>query len=208
MKKRTIIAYVSLIIFVLITILILTNNISSFDNYIYKIISNMRCDFLDSFMKLITSIGNTIPVLIILLIIMINLNYKNRTILGTSMIITLIINQLIKYSIRRPRPPIEERLISQGGYSFPSGHSMMSMCLYGVIIYLVSQNIKDKKIRHLVISILVLLVLLIGLSRIYLRVHYPSDVLAGFLLTIFILISNITFINNLFRGNNNEDVHK
>ena len=119
------------------------------------------------------------------------------------MIVTLCINQIIKHLIKRPRPPVEERLITQNGYSFPSGHSMMALCLYGVLIYFVMTKVKDKKKKIFLVSILSLIILLIGLSRIYVRVHYPSDVAAGFLITISILVINITLINNYFRGNKN-----
>ena len=209
MNKRYIVFILSIISFITIMILLLTNNTVTFDKYIYNFISSFRCNSLDYIMKTITYIGNTIPVFIIIIILMMFLNNKNRILLGSSMVITLLINQTIKYIIRRPRPPIEERLITQGGYSFPSGHSMMSLCLYGVLIYLTWTNIKDKRIKFLIISLLSLLILLIGISRIYLRVHYPSDVIAGFLLTISILIINITIINDKFRGNiKDEDVHK
>lgn len=209
MNKKNIISILSLIGFVIITILVLTSNVSKFDKIIYSIIQSIRCPFLDTFMKTITFIGNTMPVIIILIILMMYLNNKNRILLGTSMIMTLIINQIIKYTIKRPRPPISERLISQGGYSYPSGHSMMALCLYGVLIYIVYKEVKNKKIKCLLISLLSLMILLIGISRIYVRVHYPSDVLGGFLLTISILIINITMINNKFRGKiKNEDGNK
>lgn len=209
MNKKYIISILSLIGFVTITILVLTSNVSGFDETIYNIVQSIRCPFLDTFMKTITFIGNTMPVIIILLILMMYLNNKNRFLLGTSMIMTLIINQTIKYTIKRPRPPVTERLISQGGYSYPSGHSMMALCLYGVLIYIVYKEVKNKKIKCLLISLLSLMILLIGISRIYVRVHYPSDVLGGFLLTISILVINITLINNIFRGKiKNEDGNK
>ena len=130
--------------------------------------------------------------------------YGYRYILGSSMIITLLINQGLKYIIQRPRPPLEERLISQSGYSYPSGHSMMAMCLYGVLIYLINTKLKNKKLKIILTIILSIIILLIGVSRIYVRVHYPSDVLGAYLLTILILIINITLINNHIRGNMNE----
>ena len=79
----------------------------------------------------------------------------------------------------------------------------MALCLYGVLIYFVMTKVKDKKKKIFLVSILSLIILLIGLSRIYVRVHYPSDVAAGFLITISILVINITLINNYFRGNKN-----
>lgn len=76
----------------------------------------------------------------------------------------------------------------QVGYSFPSGHSMVSMAFYGFLIYLIYNNIKNKYIKWILICSLSILIILIGISRIYLGVHYTSDVLAGFLLSISYLV--------------------
>lgn len=203
LKKRYIIGVITLIGFIIISYLLFTNRLDAFDNTIYEIIKCIRCSFCDRFFKIITYLGNTIPVVVITIALLIYLDKHDRIILGSSMIVTLCINQIIKHLIKRPRPPVEERLITQNGYSFPSGHSMMALCLYGVLIYFVMTKVKDKKKKIFLVSILSLIILLIGLSRIYVRVHYPSDVAAGFLITISILVINITLINNYFRGNKN-----
>ena len=203
MRKRIIIGILSLIGFIVLLLLLLTNNISSFDDYIYKIMQSIRCGFFDYIFLFFTKLGNSIPTTILTIILLIFLNKKDRYILGSSMIITLLMNQGIKYIIKRPRPPIEERLITQGGYSFPSGHSMMALCLYGILIYLSVTKIENKKIKILLVLLFSTIILLIGLSRIYLRVHYPSDVLAAYLLTLLILIVNITITSHI-RGNMNE----
>jgi membrane-associated phospholipid phosphatase len=86
---------------------------------------------------------------------------------------------LLKFLFNRPRPLIPLLKEAQG-LSFPSGHAMMSFSFYGLLIYLVWQNIKVPWIRAVLITLLSLLILTIGFSRIYLRVHYASDVMAGF----------------------------
>ena len=209
MKKRKIIGLILLVGFIALTILLLTNNISSFDSFIYKYFFQIRNKFFNVFFVFFTRLGDVIPVTIITICLLMILNKEDRYILGSSMIITLLLNQGLKYIIQRPRPPIEERLISQGGYSYPSGHSMMAMCLYGVVIYLINTRLKNKKLKIILTIILSIIILLIGFSRIYVRVHYPSDVLGAYLLTILILIINITLINNHIRGNmNDKDVDK
>ena len=209
MKKRKIIGLILLVGFISLTILLLTNNISSFDSFIYKYFFQIRNKFFNVFFVFFTRLGDVIPVTIITICLLIVLNKEDRYILGSSMVITLLLNQGLKYIIQRPRPPIEERLISQGGYSYPSGHSMMAMCLYGVLIYLVNTRLKSKRLKIFLTIILSIIILLIGISRIYVRVHYPSDVLGAYLLTVLILIINITLINNHIRGNmNDKDVDK
>jgi undecaprenyl-diphosphatase len=91
-----------------------------------------------------------------------------------------ILNTVLKDVFRRARPDIEH-LVRAGGYSFPSGHAMISMSFYGMLGYLLYINLRDKKKRRWYVPILTLVIVFsIGLSRIYLGVHYPSDVAAGF----------------------------
>ena len=81
----------------------------------------------------------------------------------------------------RVRPAIEHLVVAQG-FSFPSGHSAGSMMIYGFMLIIAHQRLTSKPIRLLVEGFFLALIFLIGLSRIYLGVHYPTDVLAGFLL--------------------------
>ncbi|MFZ9387539.1 MAG: phosphatase PAP2 family protein [Chitinophagaceae bacterium] len=86
---------------------------------------------------------------------------------------------LIKNLFQRPRPenPMVEGITN---FSFPSGHALMGAVFYGLLIWLIRQNVRDHRVRNLLITLLVFLLLLIGFSRIYLRVHYTSDVIAGY----------------------------
>ena len=124
---------------------------------------------------------------------------KNRKIglsIFSNLVIITVLNQLLKNILQRPRPT-EYRIIEETGYSFPSGHSMISMAFYGYIIYLIYNNIKNKYLKTALISILSLLIVMIGISRIYLGVHYTSDVCAGFLVSISYLIIYINFANKI-----------
>ena len=102
-------------------------------------------------------------------------------------------NFIVKNIIRRDRP-IDINLIIENGFSFPSGHSMVSFAFYGFIIYYVYCSHLSKLWKTIIISILTLLVLMIGLSRIYLGVHYASDVIGGFVLALVYLIIFIKYI--------------
>ncbi|NLC54395.1 MAG: phosphatase PAP2 family protein [Erysipelothrix sp.] len=97
-----------------------------------------------------------------------------------------LINETFKQTYARPRPTVIH-LSNASGYSMPSGHSLTAMVFYGLIIIFFASQIKDKKYRILSYVLLSILIALIGLSRIYLRVHYVSDVIAGFSLGIGIL---------------------
>ena len=76
----------------------------------------------------------------------------------------------------RPEAPLVEGITN---YSFPSGHALMSISFYGFLIYIAYYQVRNSLFRNIVISFLLLLILLISFSRIYLRVHYTSDVVAG-----------------------------
>lgn len=90
-----------------------------------------------------------------------------------------LLSDLLKWSFHRPRPTINQ-LLHITGYSFPSTHSMVSLVFYGAIAYLLWIYLPSTRLRWFLTSSFVLLIVFIGISRIYLGVHYPSDVLAGF----------------------------
>ncbi len=203
MKKKYYLSIFCFLLFLMITYFVISNKIEKFDTGIYQMIISLRSKPMDQFMKTITKFGNTVPVLCIIILLLIKLNQKDRFLLGMNTIVTVGMNQILKFIIKRPRPN-HLRLIKQGGYSFPSGHSMISLCLYGVLIYFIITKEQNKKKKIVFVFLLTLLILLIGISRIYVGVHYPSDVLGGYLLAITLLINGITLGNHHFRGNKND----
>ena len=92
---------------------------------------------------------------------------------------SITLNLVLKSVYNRPRPLLP--LVSASGLSFPSGHAMISASFYGLLIYLVHTHARIPALRWTLTILLTALILLIGLTRVYLRVHYASDVLAGLL---------------------------
>ena len=171
----------------------------------YKMVSTfLISDFATPIAKFITNFGGAIFLigLTVLLIILI----KNKKI-GLSIFANLVIitglNQLLKRILQRPRPT-EFRIVEETGYSFPSGHSMVSMAFYGYLIYLIYKYVKNKYIKWSLIVLFSCLIVGIGTSRIYLGVHYTSDVLGGFLISVSYLVIYISAVNKFFIGKNKE----
>ena len=168
---------------------LLNKEIDKLDVAGYNMVSEyLISDNVTPIAKSITQLGGAIFLigLSITLAIVIK-NKKIGILIWVNIAISTLLNQILKFIIQRPRPT-EFRIIDESGYSFPSGHSMISATFYGFLIYLIYKNVKNKYLKYSLITMLVILILLIGTSRIYLGVHYTSDVLAGFLIAISYLI--------------------
>lgn len=182
-------------IFIIWTILVITNSLTLFDDKIYQFIIGFQNKTLTSIMKVITSFANPLTIVSLCLISLLSLiwKYKTSIYLIIITIISTVFNFLTKNIVLRNRPN-HLRLIEETGYSFPSGHAMGSIVFYGFIIFLLSKSKINKNLKIFLSVIIGLTIFLIGISRIYVGVHYPSDIIGGFLLGYIILISSIEFL--------------
>lgn len=165
-----------------------TSDIDFLDVKCYEIITSKMSDPLTIAAKTITNVANPVILLLVAgVLFLVVEKKKNKFSIVCNLGIAAILNIILKSIIQRPRP-IGHRLIDESGYSFPSGHSMVSMAFYGYLVYLIVKNVKNKYLRAISSCILLLLILFIGLSRIYLGVHYTSDVIGGFIVAILYLL--------------------
>lgn len=189
-----IILVLGLLLFFYLVRLINANTISVLDNYIYNLIKGFISPKMTPIVKFITEFGNyTVMVPVIILFYLFNKDKSFNRYFTINLVAIFTSNFIVKNIIRRDRP-IDINLIIENGFSFPSGHSMVSFAFYGFIIYYVYCSHLSKLGKTIIISILTLLVLMIGLSRIYLGVHYASDVIGGFVLALVYLIIFIKYI--------------
>ena len=194
-KHRKILVYFGigcLLLFAGILIAVVTSNIAWFDEAVGTIF--VRNEVLTNFMRGITFLGEADS--LIFIGVLITIFHKDKiegaeSLLGLGLVAGL--NSIIKKIIRRPRPSIVH-LVEVGGFSFPSGHSSSSIAFYGFLIYLVCKKCKNPVWKRVTVAFLIVLILAIGISRIYLGVHYPSDVLAGFSFGLGTLILYINLI--------------
>lgn len=194
-NKRWILSIVALILFILILEDVLEQEIYKFDETIYNFISKAISDNVSKVAKVITTIGSAYVIIPVAIVAMIYFwKKKESKYIAINLAIIFASNQILKRIIARPRPN-EFRIVEETGYSFPSGHSMISMAFYGLFIYLIYKKINNKYLKWTLIILLSILIILIGVSRIYLGVHYASDVCAGFLLSIAYLVAFTHFIS-------------
>jgi membrane protein DedA with SNARE-associated domain/membrane-associated phospholipid phosphatase len=154
------------------------------DQWVLSQVLYFRTSVVTHFMIILTQLGNWKVITIGSLVVTICLLFKKRvdylltyvaTILGGNLLFLI-----LKMVIHRVRPIPETSLIKVEGWSFPSGHSVMSVIFYGIITYFIVCGIRSWKLRVFIVMIAMFLIFLIGFSRIYLQVHYLSDVIAGY----------------------------
>lgn len=153
------------------------------DGKVMNFISNhIVKDNLTSFFKIITNLGSVYAFLIILFLML--LLIKNKSICyktSFNLLLVYVISVIFKNIFRRERP-IYSLITKPKDFSFPSGHTMCSVLFYGFLIYLINKHIKNPYIKYSIITLLIITILLIAFSRLYLNVHFFTDVLTGFLL--------------------------
>lgn len=193
MKNKKLLIILSLPL-ILLTFLVINKSTTTFDSFIYNLIIKLQSNNMTHVVKFITNLANPLT-LIFLTIVLILINFKNiyKYLIPINLIFGTIMNNIIKIIIKRPRP-IDINLITERGFSFPSGHAMLSIMFYGYLAYLITKKV-DKK-YHLPIYITTsIIILLIGISRIYLGVHFASDIIGGYLCGIISLLLFIDITN-------------
>ncbi len=154
----------------------------AFDTNILLTVRSWQSPLLDVAMLGITFIGDPLVLLISCLILgtwLLQLKQKSEaTTLAVAAIGAIGLNVLLKQLFSRARPALWDRVVDVGQYSFPSGHAMVSMVIYGFIGYILANRYRRQ--QWWIMSLTTLLVIAIGFSRLYLGVHWPTDIIAGY----------------------------
>ena len=161
--------------------------VSAFDNTVYGLVSGYISEDMTRSMSFITFWGSELALTTISMVILFSafISKSKRyhiysLMVSANIVVGALLNYFLKQLFQRQRPDLL-RLIEIGGYSFPSGHSMSSVVFYGFLIYLSIRYLKHWS-KYCITGVLGLLIIAIGFSRIYLGVHYASDVLGGFII--------------------------
>ena len=194
---------VAILGFLVLAILVLCDYKFKIDGF-NNVVANNRNGFWTGFFKIFTHLGvfYVVAGLVLVGAILLWFVAKNKRMslfMLACFAFTCIANFILKRVIRRIRPE-HLMLIEESGFSFPSGHSMMSFVLFAMLIYFVYKTIKNKVFKISLISLCAVLTIMVGFSRIYLGVHYLTDILAGWLITLAVVLTFIWAYNsNLFR---------
>lgn len=175
----------SLLLAVFVVVAVRYPNMQGFDHWVASGLQARANGWLTTTMLILTGLGSAFVQIVLSLVISSYLYFRRGRFWEPTLLVTTLtgawaLNQLLKLLFQRTRPDIY-RLTQAWGYSFPSGHAMISLAFYGMLAYLLWLNLRTRSRQAWVPAVaLVSLALLIGLSRIYLGVHYPSDVIGGF----------------------------
>ena len=198
--KEIVFSGIFLILFFVIAMFVFNMWSATFDSDIFKWVASIRNDFWTGFFNLITFFGGKIFTIILVVVgiaILINRDkstYKNFVknnkandllnrfmpwlIFGISVLFVTILFLIFKEIFARERP-MAWSIIEESGWSFPSGHTSTSMAMYGVLCLLINKSIDKKWLKILNITVFSIFIFLIAISRVYLGVHYVTDILAG-----------------------------
>jgi undecaprenyl-diphosphatase len=197
--KKAIWAAAGFLLFSVIAYFISSREVLAFDTVVRQSIYGIRNDALTVILKAFTYMGNwqTVTLICCALLFIRRLRFSFGFPAALTAVICTLIQDTLKLMFQRIRPDVSLHLIEQGGYSFPSGHSFTNFVFFGMIIFLCRRKLKNKTAANWITVLLGCLVFLIGFSRIYLGVHFPTDVLGGWALglsLIMILTSALDFL--------------
>lgn len=180
-NKRIVILAACAIVFVALLEDVLEGDLSRIDSAAYAlIVERLRADWLTPIMEAISALATPVSLVVLLLVIVAFAPGKRPgACAAVNLVLVFLLNQALKFAIQRPRPDGFQLAVEQG-FSFPSGHSMVAMAFFGLLVWMVWRYEADRATRIGCAVAFSAVIVLVGVSRIYLGVHYASDVLAGF----------------------------
>ncbi len=168
--------------FAVLAILIVNDLTTGFDSVIYHFFSSMITPQTTQVFIFLTNLCSPTFLIGLSILLLAFFLFRRRLYPALAIPINLLlsstINSFVKSMFNRPRPDINQ-LVDAGGFSFPSGHSFVAISFYGFLIYLVARYCRGRY-KYPLMLLLLLVIPCVGISRVYLGVHYSSDVLAGF----------------------------
>ena len=171
------------------------------DTAVQNAFFSIRGPVLNPLVIAITHLSDTVTIVAFCAILLILPNRKKYGLpVSLASLGGLAIYKPMKHIFLRARPDAALHLVKQGGFSFPSGHSVTSVIFYGLLIYLLNKHCKNEKLKTILSAVCGFLALTIGPSRIYVGVHWPTDVLAGWCIGGAVLMVSICILERIYYG--------
>ena len=200
-NKRVAIVAACAIVFLVLLEDVLEGGLIKLDEAAYVlIVEHLRTDWLTPIMESISALATPVTLMVMLLLIVAFApGGRPGACCALNLAFVVVLNQVLKFLVQRPRPE-GFRLAAETGFSFPSGHSMAAMAFFGLLIWMVWHYERDRAVRIGCSVALAALIVAVGVSRIYLGVHYASDVVAGFCVSLAWLAFYTRAVAPLFLG--------
>lgn len=187
-KRNTLLIMITGVMVAMIAIWILKiteGQLPYVDQWTRSLVPRLKNTALFDFFRMVTELGSSsflIPFTIVMALVLWGMNsWMAAIIFGGGTLFTHFLNQFIKKMIERERPMVWEDVNAEG-FSFPSGHAMIPIVCYGLLAYYIGGKTTSPKLRLFVHGLFILLILLIGLSRYVINVHYLTDIVTGFVI--------------------------
>ncbi len=187
--------------FLCLAILVKKNWLFEIDSWAIKNFSSIRSDGLTTFVNIFSYLGSVIVLIPVAVLMMIFVKEKRAKIfIAIALASAGVVSTIMKYIVQRPRP-VDIALIEEVGYSFPSAHTMLSLVLYGFLIYLILKFMRNKPLKVILSILLLVVIIAVALTRVYLGVHFMTDICGGWLLGECVLVIILTLYEFAFRKN-------
>lgn len=175
------------------------NSVHPFDVAVSLRVAAMRSDGLTAVMRQVSNLVSAPALMLLSLVLLVIIRQRKYYVpLLSNLAISVVLNLGLKDLFTRPRPVEIPALVQERGYSFPSGHSMAAAAFFGFLIFLVWRSQRSRTIKRVLTAGLLMVISAVGFSRIYLGVHYLSDVLAGFMASGVYLLLFTSFVDAYF----------
>lgn len=172
-------------IFLALLFTVRSTQVTSEDLKFSQSIFSHRSNILTGALLFVTTLGNQLAIalgMLVLALLILRKKWKTILLFGGALLISTILFYLLKNLVGRPRPDLIYQLITETSFSFPSGHTTTAFTLYPIIALIFGQMTKNRKVQIGIFLFAILLASLVGISRVYLGVHYVTDVVGGMLI--------------------------
>lgn len=198
MKNRKWIIIGLIILFIILSILVKTDLIMPIDSLMYKIITIRMNDLITNIYKIITFLGSTEFIIFLcvffLFLFIILKKHNTGIVIAGVLLISTSVNSILKLIFGRSRPDVL-KLVLEESYSFPSGHTMAAVSMYGILMYIVLKSKMNNKLKTILSILLGIIPILVAISRVYLGAHYISDVIGAMIISTILLLLEIYVID-------------